>query len=162
MLRRLLVVSFAFVLAAGAGMIFLPIAALSDPATREAGSSLAMGALFWAEPDDVAAAFGYVLWAMGIAGCAAPLAIVALIGEIAGARAYTWYAGATALLAAAAPTILRAARGSSRLVEASPAEGRFTLLFFLAGALTGTIYWLIAMRGRDAREREMRSRELRG
>lgn len=151
MLRRLLVVSFAFVLAAGAGMIFLPIAALSDPTTREAGSSLAIAALFSAEPDDVAAAFGYLLWAMGIAACAAPLAIVALVGEIAGARAYTWYAGATALLAAAAPTILRAARGSGRFIEASPAEGRFTLLFFLAGALTGTIYWLIAMRGREPR-----------
>ncbi|WP_159730253.1 hypothetical protein [Methylosinus sp. Ce-a6] len=146
MLRRLLVISFAFVIAAGAGMIFLPIAALSDPTTREAGSSLAIAALFSAEPDDVAAAFGYVLWAMGIAGCAAPLAIVALAGEVAGARAYTWYAGATALLAAAAPTILRAARGGG-LAEASPAEGRFALLFFLAGALTGTIYWLIAVRG---------------
>lgn len=150
MLRRLLVISFAFVLAAGVGMIFLPIAALSDPTTREAGSSLAIAALFWAEPDDVAAAFGYMLWAMGIAGCVAPLAIVALVGEVAGARAYTWYAGATALLAAAAPTILRAARGGSRVAEASAAEGRFALLFFLTGALTGTIYWLIAMRGREA------------
>ena len=151
MLRRLLVISFGFALAAGAGMIFLPIAALTDATTREAGSSLATAALFWAEPDDVAAAFGYVLWAMGIAGCAAPLALVALVGEVAGARAYTWYAGATALIAAAAPTILRAARGGGRLAEASPAEGRFALLFFLAGALTGTIYWLIAVRGRQPR-----------
>ena len=151
MLRRLLVISFAFAIAAGAGMIFLPIAALSDATTREAGSSLAIAALFSAEPDDVAAAFGYVLWAMGIAACAAPLAIVALIGEAAGARAYTWYAGATAFLAAAAPTILRAVREGGRLAEASPAEGRFALLFFLAGALTGTIYWLIAVRRGEAR-----------
>jgi hypothetical protein len=76
---------------------------------------------------------------------------VALVGEVAGVRAYTWYAGATALIAAAAPTILRAARGGGRLAEASPAEGRFALLFFLAGALTGTIYWLIAVRGRQPR-----------
>lgn len=151
MLRRLLVVSFAFVIAAGAGMIFLPIATLSDPTTREAGSSLAVSALLWAEPDDVGAAFGFALWAMGIAACAAPLALVALVGEAAGARAYTWYAGATAFLAAAAPTILRTVREGGRLAEASPAEGRFTLLFFLAGALTGTIYWLIAVRRGEAR-----------
>jgi hypothetical protein len=157
MLRRVIVMSFGFVIAAGAGMVFLPIAALVDMTTREAGSAAALAELFAAMIDrfdeygpDAAAAVGFAFWAMGVAVCAAPLAVVALIGEAAGTRAYTWYAGGCALLGAAAPWILRAARGSARAAEATAAEGRFALLFFLAGALTGSIYWLIAARGERA------------
>lgn len=150
-LRRLLVIAFGFVIAAGVGMIFLPIAALLDATLRESGSAFALESLFSAAadsfdgrgPEETVAALGFVLWAMGVAACAAPLAIVALIGEAAGARVYTYYAGATAVLAAASPWILRAARGAPSL-EANAAEGRLALLFFLSGALTGSIYWLIA------------------
>lgn len=157
MLRRLVVMIFGFVVAAGIGMIALPLAALTDETTRDASLAVILEALFgasadFAEPDETAAALGFVLWATGVAVCAAPLAVVALIGETAGARAYAWYAGATALLAAAAPWILRAARGSARVGEMNAAEGRFALLFFLTGALVGTVYWLIAGRGASSRE----------
>lgn len=152
MLRRLVVIPFGFLFAAGAGVIFLPLAALFDATTRDAGLGLALGALFgdFADaygPDEAAAALGFVFWAVGVGVCAAPLAVVALIGEAAGVRAYAWYIGVTGLLAAAAPWILRAARGSARAGEMNAAEGRFALLFFLTGALTGAIYWLIAGRG---------------
>jgi hypothetical protein len=155
MLRRLLLVSVGFVVAAGAGMIFLPLAALTDATIRDAGLTAVFAALLDAadgyDPEDALAAIGFVLWAMGVAVCAAPLAIVALVGEAAGARAYAWYAGGSAVLAAAAPWILRAARGSTRAGEMNAAEGRLALLFFLTGALTGTIYWLIAARGAPSR-----------
>lgn len=155
MLRRLLLVSVGFVVAAGAGMIFLPLAALTDATIRDAGLTAVFAALLDAadgyDPEDALAAIGFVLWAMGVAVCAAPLAIVALIGEAAGARALAWYSGGSAILAAAAPWILRAARGSARAGEMNAAEGRLALLFFLTGALTGAIYWLIAGRGAPSR-----------
>jgi hypothetical protein len=152
MLRRLIVIPFGFLVAVGVGMIFLPLASLFDATTREAGLALALGALFgdFADaygPDEAAAALGFVVSAVGIGVCAAPLAVVTLIGEAAGVRAYAWYIGATGLLAAASPWILRAARGSARAGEMTAVEGRFALLFFLTGALTGAIYWLIAGRG---------------
>jgi hypothetical protein len=160
-LRRLVVMSFGFVVAAAAGMLFLPIAALFDDATREAGVTALLSGLVETvtdameldAPDPALAAIGFVIWAVGIATCAAPLAIAALIGEVAGVRAYTWYAGASALLAAASPWIARAAHGSPRAAEMSATEGRFALLFFLTGALTGSIYWAIAVRGPGDRAR---------
>ncbi|MBY6240982.1 hypothetical protein [Methylosinus sp. Sm6] len=159
MLRRLVVIAFGFVIAAGAGMVFLPIAALFDASTREAGLAVMIDGIFGMMDGDIEAnasaalALGLFLWAAGLAVCVAPLGFVALIGEAAGVRAYAWYAGGSGILAAAAPWIARAARGSARAGEMNAAEARFALLFFLAGALTGSIYWLIAVRGagREAR-----------
>lgn len=146
-----------FVVAAAAGMIFLPIAALFDPTTREAAAALSMAGFFAAfdavldgAPEDAIAAFGFLLWAVSVAVCVAPLAIAALLGEITRVTAYTWYAGVSALLAAASPWIARAAYRLDRAEHMSAVEGRFALLFFLTGTLTGSVYWLIAVRGRRA------------
>lgn len=155
MFRRLVVISFGFVVAAAAGMVFLPLALFVDASNPDGGLAVALTNLFAAalgvldegSADDAFAAVGFVLWAVGVVVCAAPLAIAALIGEVAGVRAYTWYAGASALFAAASPWIARAARGLPRAGEMSVAEGRLALLFFLTGALTGSLYWLIAVRG---------------
>lgn len=154
MLRRLIVISFGFVIAAAVGMIFLLFALFLEAATPDGALAATLTNLFAAafdllendSADEAIAALGFVLWAAGIVICAAPLAIVALIGEAAGIRAYTWYAGASALLAASSPWIARAARGSARAGEMNALEGRIALLFFLTGALTGSIYWLIAAR----------------
>jgi hypothetical protein len=161
MLRRLVVMSFGFVVAAGAGAVFLALASLFDPATREAGFEATMAgvfaiideALLEGAPQDALSAFAFVMWAIVIATCVAPLAIAALIGEIAGARGWAWYAGVSAILAAASPWIARAARGLERAQSASALEGRIALLFFLTGTVTGTIYWLIAAPSSRPRDR---------
>ena len=70
--------------------------------------------------------------------------VAALIGEAAGARSLVWYSGVSGLLAGASPWIARAAKGLERAQSVTDAEGRLALLFFLTGALTGAIYWLIA------------------
>jgi hypothetical protein len=152
MLRRLIVMSFGFVIASGIGAAFLVMSALFDPVTREAGLAVTLAGVFAAmdealnngDPEGAAAALGFVLWATVIATCAAPLAIAALIGEAARVRSFVWYSGAAGVLAGASPWIARAARGLERAQSASPAESRIALLFFLTGALTGAIYWLIA------------------
>lgn len=152
MLRRIVVMSFGFIVAAGVGAIFLAVSALFDPATREAGFAVTMAGLFaivretfeGGAPEDALSAFGFVLWAIVIATCVAPLAVAVLIGEIAGARSWAWYAGVSGFLAAASPWIARASRGLERAQSVSEIEGRIALLFFLTGAVTGAIYWLIA------------------
>jgi hypothetical protein len=163
MVRRILVIGFSFVFAASAGALLLPLLALFDPAIRDAGFEATMAGVFsvideaFADgaPEAAFAALGHVLWVILIATCVAPLAVAALIGELAHVRAWTWYAGATALLAAAAPWIARAAHGLDRARRISPLEGRIALLLFLTGVLTGTVYWLLA--GRSAPPQDMRS-----
>jgi hypothetical protein len=156
MFRRLIVMTFGFILAAGAGAMFLPIAAVFDPATREAGldglltgffAMLSDAARQNGTPDAAIFALGFVFWAILIATCVAPLAISSLIGEIAGVRTWMWYAGASGFLAAASPWIARASRGLERARSANALEGRFALLFFLTGAMSGSVYWLVAVRG---------------
>jgi len=144
--------SFGFVVASGAGAIFLVVSAMFDPATLEAGFSAAMAGIFAiidetlqnGTPEDAFAAFAFVLWAVVIATCIAPLAIAVLVGEAAGARSLVWYSGVSGVLAGASPWIARAAKGLERARSVSAAEGRIALLFFLTGAVTGAIYWLIA------------------
>ena len=152
-LRRTVVMSFGFIIAASAGALFLPIAALFDPIVREVGFDAAASGLFTAlddagDPTAGFAALGFVFWSILIAVCALPLAVAALIGEIAGARKWVWYVGVSGFLAAASPWIARATRGLADAHRASPLELRIATLFFLTGATTGWIYWLIARPGR--------------
>ena len=155
-LARALLIAFALACAAAASLLFLPFAALFDAATRDAGLAVMMNALA-ALTDRVveeqsASPYADFLGALAraaLAVCAAPLVVVALIGEAAGVRAFAWYVGGAGALAAASPWIARAARQSDRALTASPAEARAALLFFLTGAVGGTVYWLIA--GRRAR-----------
>ncbi|MGJ0392072.1 MAG: hypothetical protein ACR650_04845 [Methylocystis sp.] len=164
-MRRLVVMSFGFVIAAGAGAVFLVVSALFDPATREAGLASVMAGLFAmldeafneGDPADAVAAIGFVIWAAIVATCAAPLAVAALVGEAAGARSIVWYSGVSGVLAGASPWIVRASKGLERAHSASAAEGRLALLFFLTGALTGAIYWLIAAPARKEAAGESRS-----
>lgn len=163
MIRRIIVMAFGFLLAVGASAIFLLVASLLDPATREAGFEAALSGLFAfidedmraGELNDPLAKFGVFLWAIVIATCVAPLAVAALIGEIAGARSLLWYSGMSATLAGASPWIIRAAKGLDRARDANPLELRIALLFFLTGAVSGAIYWLVAApSGRDPRRFE--------
>ncbi len=152
MLRRMIVMVFGYLIAVGVGAMFLALSALFDPTTRELGLASVMTGLFAAfdaaladgDPAQAMSTVGFIIWAVIIATCAAPLAIAALIGEAAGARSLVWYSGASGLLAGASPWIARAAKGLDRAQAMTDAEGRLALLFFLTGALTGALYWLIA------------------
>ncbi|MGA9601134.1 MAG: hypothetical protein WBS22_12940 [Methylocystis sp.] len=155
LLRRILAMGFGFVLAASCGALFLPIAALADQTVREAGFEAALRGLFamldeTARDGDPAAGFEalrLVFWAILIAVCVAPLALAALVGEIAGARGWSWYVGASGFFAAASPWIARGARAQASVRPPSQMELRILGLFFLTGALTGFVYWLFAVRG---------------
>jgi hypothetical protein len=68
---------------------------------------------------------------------------VAILSEALGIRSLVWYAGATGVLTAAVPWILR---GAARV--ANPAELHVSLVLALTGAAAGFVYWAIA--GREA------------
>lgn len=154
-MRRSVTMAFGFLLAAGAGAAFLPIAALLDPAVREVGAeavltgvfALVEGAEWGVDPTSGLVAFADLFFAATVAVCVAPLAVVALTGEAAGQRGWLWHAAGCGVLAAAAPWIARVAQASPRAHAATPLELRVAALFFLTGVLSGTIYWLIAARG---------------
>lgn len=154
LLRRSATTLFGFLLATGAGAIFLPLAALLDPALREIGGKAAISGVFalvqnaerGVDPASGLEAVADLLWAATIAICVAPLAIVALIGEVAGQRGWLWHASGCGFVAAAGPWVARVAHASPRAHAATPLELRIAALFFLTGVLTGTVYWLIGVR----------------
>ena len=141
-----------------AGVFALPVLALMDPVTREAGFAMFTGSLSAAfdmasDPADAAATLLLLIRIALLAICIVPLGLAALLGEIAGLRNWFWYACCSGGLASAMPFLLRLLAGVERGAATTdtptaPAEGRFLLLFFLVGAITGSIYWLIA--GRNA------------
>ena len=144
---------FGFVLAAGAGAALLPIAALVDPAVRALSVDAVLSFLFDMFEDagnDAAGVdllgFADLYRTLVIAICVAPLAAVALLGEIAGQRSWLWHAAGCGFLAAAAPWIARVAHASPRSHAASAMELRIAALLFLVGVATGTVYWLVAAR----------------
>ena len=155
-LRRAIGVIFAMAVAIAAGLVFLPVAALIDPVTRGAGFALiqfAAAALTEADfagrltGGDLVALVRFA-WTAVMAVCAVPLIAVALTGEIARVRALSWYGGATGLAAASAPWLIRATLHLQRTAGTNPVELRFAFVFFLAGLISGSVYWLLA--GRDA------------
>ena len=154
--RRAIGTIFAMAVAIGAGLVFLPVAAFVDPVTRAAGFALIQFAV-WALADaDIAdgldggglAALARFVWMAVMTVCAVPVVAVASIGEIARVRALPWYAGASGLAAASAPWLIRATFHLPRAAEYNFAELRFALVFFVAGLISGSVYWFLA--GRDA------------
>jgi hypothetical protein len=156
LIARTIVVIVALAVAVAAGLVFLPIAALVDPVTRAAGAAFSASGIFallvasfsWAGPDQAAGAFVLALWTIAVMICVAPVILVALIGEIAGIGSGLWYVGATGLIAAGLPWIVRAHHLEQARADAAAGEveGRLALIFFLTGACSGLIYWLIAGR----------------
>ncbi|MET0429914.1 MAG: hypothetical protein ABW026_15640 [Microvirga sp.] len=151
MLRWLILIPLALLLAIGAGSLFLLVAAVADPVMADLmGNTVFVG--FWAlldavfASDDpgplVAAALGDVARVF-FAFLVLPVGLVALVSEVTRARGLPWMAGATGVLTAAVPWILR---GSPRM--ANPAELHISLVLGLAGAVAGLVYWTIAGRRR--------------
>ena len=157
MIARTFIVIAALAIAIAAGLAFLPIAALVDPVTRAAGAAvsasgilaLLVDAFFGADPNQAAGTLFLALWTIAVMICVVPVVLVALIGEAAGISSGLWYVGATGLIAAGLPWILRARQLGQARADAAAAEveGRLALIFFLTGACSGLIYWLIAGRG---------------
>ena len=155
-LRRLFGVLFAIGVAAGAGLLFMPLVAFVDPVTRSSGFALmqlAVAATVDAEvieglDSHTLAELASFMWAAVLSVCFAPLVAVALIGEASKVRAYAWYAGATGVMAASAPWLIRAALRLPRAGDYNAVEMRFAFVFFLTGVISGSIYWFLA--GRSA------------
>jgi NADH:ubiquinone oxidoreductase subunit 6 (subunit J) len=143
--------AFALPVAITAGCIFLLFASVVDPVMAMLmGDTLFVG--FWSlidaifAVDDPSFVVEGALTGMGrlfFTLLIAPPLFIALISEVIGARRALWYAGATGLLTAAVPWLLR---GSPRM--ASPAELHVSLVLGLTGAVAGLVYWMIA--GRSA------------
>jgi hypothetical protein len=147
-LGRLLLLTVGLGLAIPFGFLALLVGVTLDPAARDLLGALGLASveaivsdLADGVPAD-AEAFSFVveLWAGLTTLLVAPPAFAALVGEVAGWRSFAWYGGAAGALAAALPWLSR-----SRMTEpALPAEGRITALLFLAGAVSGLVYWLVA------------------
>jgi hypothetical protein len=151
MIRYILLIPFALLIAIGASSLFLLVASVADPVMAMlTGNTLLVG--FWAFVDEVfssedpgpivAAAFeavGRVVFTLLVF----PPLLVAVLSEVIRARSALWYAGATGVLTAAIPWILR---GSARV--GSPGELHVSLVLGLTGAVAGLVYWAIA--GRDS------------
>ena len=157
-LRRGIGVIFAMAVAIGAGLVFLPVVALADPVTRAAGFALIQFAVWLLADADIAdglngdglAALIHLVWKAVMMVCAVPVVAVASLGEVARVRALSWYAGATGLAAASVPWLIRAALHLPRAAGYNFAELRFAVVFFVAGLISGSVYWLLAGRAAGA------------
>jgi hypothetical protein len=158
-LRRLIGVIFAIGVAIGAGLLLLPLMAFVDPVTRSSGFALmelAVAAIVDAEVVDgldstsLTELTGF-MWTAVMTVCVAPLVAVALIGEVAKVRAFAWYSGATGIVAASAPWLIRVALRLPRAADYSSLELRFALIFFFTGLISGSVYWFLAGRSADGR-----------
>ena len=153
MLRRPLLMAFAFLTASCSGVLALALLVLFDPASRETGLILAMNGIFYVfgealrngDPANLIDVFFYGVRAIAIAVCGAPLAFAVVIGAAMGLRDIVWYSGVSGVLAGASPWIARAALGLDKARESNAIETRIALLFFLTGAFTGALYWMIAV-----------------
>jgi hypothetical protein len=155
LVSRAIAVLFGLAVALGAAVVFLPFAALFDPATREAAGLVlsAFGALAMhnaglspAAGSEAMTGLAALIWSVALVICVLPLVVTALIGEALRLRSVIWYAGVTGFCAAAAPWLVRAVRHMERTTSASPHEMRLALLFFLTGVVSGFVYWLISGR----------------
>jgi hypothetical protein len=157
LLARLFLLVLGLAVAVPFGAVTLAAGLTADPAARDllgalglAGVESFMSDLLEGVPPDEATAYVTAL-SMGLfALLVAPPTLVALVGEILGVRSFVWYGGATGALTAGLPWIARA-RQTAGVSPALQAESRIMALLFLAGAVSGLGYWLVA--GRSAGRR---------
>jgi threonine/homoserine efflux transporter RhtA len=153
MIRWLLLIPFALLIAIGASGTFFLIATIVDPVMAVlTGDTLFVGlwslvdAVFAADDpgpivEDAFLAVGRIVFTLLVF----PPLMIAIISEVLGMRSLLWHALATGILTAAVPFILR---GSARI--ASPAELHVSVVLGLTGAVAGLVYWAI-IGGREPR-----------
>lgn len=159
MFSRLILTFIGLACASAAALVFLPLAVIFDPLVQQVASQVP--ADHWLDilwdlfsednPEDTFGAIFQLIWTVGMLVCILPVTVTALLGASARVRAFAFYAGATGLLAAAIPWILRSSQIGERAFQASSAEAHLTIILFLTGAFAGTIFWLIAARNDDWR-----------
>ncbi|MBM6593796.1 hypothetical protein [Microvirga pudoricolor] len=149
LLRWLILIPLALFLAISASSVFLFVASVADPVMADLmGNTVFVG--FWSlldaifESDDpgflMAQTLGDVSRVL-FTFLVLPLLLVALVSEVTRARSLLWMAGATGVLTAAVPWILR---GSPRMT--SPTELHISVVLGLTGAVAGLVYWAVAGR----------------
>jgi hypothetical protein len=151
MLRWLLLIPFALLLAMGAGLLALMVAAAVSPefALLIGGGVERLFATLFAlaesgyDPTPMAQATVSLLGRLGFGMLVAPVLLVAIASEVFRLRSGLIQTGATGLLAALVPLGML---GLSRVPTLS--ETRVISALVLVGAVTGLVYWLVA--GRSA------------
>jgi hypothetical protein len=160
LIGRLFLLVLGLVIAIPFGLLALAIAVALEPTARELVGTLGLATLWdilgdlaaGEMPDERAVALFTAFSTAVFALLVAPPALVAIIGEVFGWRAFLWYALGTGAVTAALPWAGRARAGLSRFSDAAlQAEGRITLILFATGAATGFVYWLIAGRSSGRR-----------
>ncbi|MCC2652970.1 MAG: hypothetical protein K0Q60_3133 [Microvirga sp.] len=156
MIRWLILIPFALLIAVGASGTFFLIASMVDPVMALlTGDTLFVGfwslidAVFAAEDpgpivEDAFLAVGRIMFTLLIF----PPLLVAIVSEVLGMRSLLWHVLATGVLTAAVPWILR---GQARI--ASPEELHVSFVLGLTGAVAGLVYWAI-IGGREPRRSE--------
>ncbi|MCG7394638.1 hypothetical protein MHY87_17170 [Microvirga sp. ACRRW] len=151
MIRWLLLIPFALLIAIGMSSLFFFLASLIDPLMATlTGETLFVG--FWNlvdavfssdDPGPIVAeamlSVGRIMFTLLVL----PPLVIAVISEVLKMRSLIWYALATGVLTASVPWILR---GATRV--ANPAELHVSAILGLTGTVSGFVYWAIA--GRDA------------
>jgi len=148
-LGRLLAIGVALMMAIACGAVALGIGVVMDPVLRDVLAQFGLSGLE-AVLSDLAEGYapdpGMVEGAVSLGRAilllvAVPPALNAVVGEVLGWRSLAWYGGATGLLTALLPWLMRGAGGPS-----GGGEGRVTAILFCAGGLAGLVYWLAAGR----------------
>lgn len=151
MLRWLLLIPFAVLVAMGTGLIAIMIVSVASPEMAQllgGGFVRLVDALFGLaesglDPEPTALAAASLIGRLGLAIIVVPVLLVAIGSEIFRLRSGLIQSGLTGLLAALLPLALLG------LMRApSGAEMRVVGALYLVGAASGFVYWLIA--GRDA------------
>jgi len=150
MLRWLLLIPFALVMAMAAGLVAMMVASVVSPGIAlliGGGFERLLDALFGlaesgVDPGPTAAAAVALLGRLGFAIIVVPVVLVAIGSELFGLRSGLIQSGLTGLLAALLPLAML---GLSR--TPTGAEVQILGALVLIGAATGFVYWLIAGRG---------------
>lgn len=150
MLRWLLLIPFALVLAMAFGLVAMMVASIVSPGIAlliGGGFERLLDALFGLaesgiDPGPTAVAAFSLLGRLGFAIIVAPVVLVAVGSELFGLRSGLIQSGLTGLLSALLPLALL---GLSR--TPTGAEVQIIGALVLVGAATGFVYWLIAGRG---------------
>lgn len=156
MLRWLLLIPFALVMAMAAGLMAMMVASVVSPGIAlllGGGFERLLDALFGLaesgyDPAPTAAAAFSLLGRLGFAIIVAPVVLVGVGSELFRLRSGLIQSGLTGLLSALLPLALL---GLSR--TPTGAEVQIIGALVLVGAATGFIYWLIAGRGAGGERR---------
>jgi hypothetical protein len=160
MLRWLLLIPFACLVAMGAGLFAMMVASVISAEIAlliGGGFERLLDALFGlaeigVDPGPAAAAAFSLVGRLGLAIIVAPVALVAVFSELFRIRSGLIQSGLTGALATLLPLAML---GLSR----APTEGETRVIgaLFLVGAATGFVYWVIAGRGAGGERRADRA-----